>query len=99
SRIIHFPVFIPSIMKSSGNTDGTNGIQPICILNNFQFLRNKYLASDTRSKRHIPDNICDMRYQFLIKSQIFKKITGNLWSQIFISFMKFTVGYIMKQSG
>ncbi|MNT71907.1 hypothetical protein D3C72_2104550 [compost metagenome] len=91
---MHGIIFISSEIKGAGNTDSPDSIQAICILYNLQLNRVvAYLIPVF--KRDITDNIYHLVYECRCCALLLQELCCNLWPQLLISVMEFSISNIM----
>src|SRR3989344_9660848 len=98
-RIIHRTIFVSTVSKCAGDTNGSDSVKPVGILNNFT-LKCFHLSFYARTlKGHAHDNIANLIDDFGGHRIFFKNLPSYFWTDSIVSIMKFPIRYIVEKCG
>src|SRR3989344_1228432 len=96
-RVVHWTIFVSAVSKCAGDTNGSDSVKPVGILNNFT-LKCFHLSFYARTlKRHAHDNIANLIDDFGGHRIFFKNLPSYFWTDSIVSIMKFPVRYIVEK--
>src|SRR3989338_10185077 len=98
-RIIHWPIFMSAVSECAGDTNGSDSVKSVRILNNFTFKRFHFSFYARTLKGHAHDNIANLVDSFGGHRKFFKNLPSYFGADSVISVVKFPVRYVVEKRG
>src|SRR3989338_3949116 len=98
-RIIHWPIFMSAVSECAGDTNGSDSVKSVRILNNLTFKRFHFSFYARSLKGHTHDNLANFIDDFGGHRMFIKNLPSYFWTDCIVSIVKFPVRYIMEKCG